>query len=67
MAKNNISDEVIIELSAKLSNEVELDNLSLKLITEKLNIKAPSLYNHIKSLEDIKDKITVRTANTIKK
>lgn len=66
MAKNNISDEVIIELSAKLSNEVGLDNLSLKLITKKLNIKAPSLYNHIKSLEDIKDKIAVRTANTIK-
>lgn len=50
---------IIIELSAKPSNEVGLGNLSLKLITEKVNIKSPSLYNHIKSLEEIKEKIMI--------
>ena len=34
MSKNNISDELIIETSAKLSNKVGLDNLSLKMIAE---------------------------------
>lgn len=49
MSKNNISDELIIETSACIANRVGLDNLSLKLIAEELNIKSPSLYNHKKS------------------
>ena len=54
MSKNNISDELIITTSARLSNEVGLNNLSLKMIAKELNIKSPSLYNHISSLDDIK-------------
>ena len=30
MSKNNISDEIIIETSARIANKVGLDNLSLK-------------------------------------
>ncbi len=59
MSKNIISDELIIETSAKLSNKVGLDNLSLKLIAEELNIKSPSLYNHIKSLDEIKQRLMI--------
>ena len=59
MSKNNISDEVIIETSAKLVNEVGLDNLSLKMIAEELNIKSPSLYNHISSLDEVKQRLMV--------
>ena len=43
MPKNNISDELIIETSALIVNEVGLDNLSLKMIAEELNIKLSSL------------------------
>ena len=59
MSKNNISDEIIIETSAKLANEVGLDNLSLKMIAEELNIKSPSLYNHISSLDEVKQRLMV--------
>lgn len=59
MSKNNISEEVIIETSALLANEIGLENLSLKLIAEKLNIKSPSLYNHVLNLEDIKTKLMI--------
>ena len=59
MSKNNISDELIIITSARLSNEVGLNNLSLKMIAEELNIKSPSLYNHISSLDDIKEKLMI--------
>ena len=55
MARNSISDELIVETSARLSNKVGLDNLSLKMIAEELDIKSPSLYNHISSLDDIKE------------
>ncbi len=59
MAKNNISDELIIKTSARIANEVGLDNLSLKRIAENLNIKSPSLYNHISSLNSIKEKLMI--------
>lgn len=54
MAKRNITKQLIVETSAKLANEVGLENLSLKLVAEELNIKSPSLYNHFSSLKDIK-------------
>ena len=54
MAKTNITKQLIVETSAKLANEVGLENLSLKLVAEELNIKSPSLYNHFSSLKDIK-------------
>jgi len=59
MSKNNISDELIIETAALISNKVGLENLSLKMIAEELNIKSPSLYNHISSLDDIKEKLMI--------
>ena len=59
MSKNNISDRLIIETSAVLANKWGLDNLSLKSIADELNIKSPSLYNHIDSLEDIKERLMV--------
>lgn len=59
MSRNNISDELIIETSAMLSNMVGVDNLSLKMIAEELNIKSPSLYNHISSLDNIKERLMI--------
>lgn len=59
MSKNSISDELIIETSACIANNVGLDNLSLKIIAEELNIKSPSLYNHISSLEEIKQRLMI--------
>ena len=38
MSKNNISDELIIETSAVIANKIGLNNLSLKIISEELNI-----------------------------
>lgn len=59
MPKNNISEELIIETSAHIANEIGLDNLSLKIVAEELNIKPPSLYNHISGLDNIKEKLMI--------
>ena len=59
MSKNNINEEIIIETAASIVNEIGFENLSLKIIAEKLNIKSPSLYNHISSLDEIKSKLMV--------
>ena len=55
--KNNLNNELIIATSARLVNDVGFDNLSLKMLAEELNIKPPSLYNYIASLDDIKSKL----------
>ncbi len=59
MSKNNINTTLIIETAAQLVNKVGLDNLSLKMIADELNIKSPSLYNHISSLEEIKTQLMI--------
>ena len=59
MVKNNINEKIIIETSARIINKIGLDNLSLKIIADELNIKSPSLYNHISSLDEIKQKLMI--------
>lgn len=59
MSKNSINDEKIIETSALIANKVGLANLSLKMIADELNIKSPSLYNHITSLDEIKQRLMI--------
>ena len=54
MQKNIINYDLILETSAKLANKNGLDNLTLKMIASELQIKSPSLYNHVSSLEEIK-------------
>ena len=50
----NITFQSVIEASAKLCNEYGLSNLSLKLIADELNIKTPSLYNHVAGIDELK-------------
>lgn len=59
MSKNSINDEKIIEAAVLIVNKVGLDNLSLKMIADELNIKSPSLYNHITSLDEIKQRLMI--------
>ena len=59
MPKNMVSEESIIETSALIANKIGLENLSLKIIADELNVKSPSLYNHISSLDDVKNKLMV--------
>ena len=54
MSKNNISDALIVETSACIANKVGLIIYHSKRIANELNIKSPSLYNHISGLEEIK-------------
>jgi len=54
MARAGLDRNLIIEKAAVLANEVGLENITLKLIAEEFGIQTPSLYNHIKSLEEVK-------------
>lgn len=57
MARAGLDKNVIIVKAAELANEVGIENVTLKLIADEFGIQTPSLYNHIKSLEDIKKQV----------
>ncbi len=52
-----LSENQIILCAAQLSDRYGFENLSLKLLAEELGIKSPSLYNHVKNLDDLKQKL----------
>ena len=58
MGRGCVDKQLIIAEAAALANETGFSNVSLKLLSERLNIKAPSLYNHITNLEELKQELT---------
>ena len=55
MARAGLDKEIIVSRAAWLANEIGLENITLKMIAKEFGIQTPSLYNHIKSLDDIKE------------
>lgn len=53
MPRTGLSKEEIIEKAAELVNEKRLSYLSVTTLTDYLGIKKPSLYNHMKTIEDM--------------
>lgn len=45
--------EAVIKATSDLADEKGLNNVSLKSVAEELNIRTPSLYNHIESLDKL--------------
>lgn len=48
-----VTKAVVIDTASQIADEKGLHNVSLKIVAEKLNIKTPSLYNHIENLDDL--------------
>lgn len=49
----SITKETILKAASVLADQEGLDHITLKAIAEKLQIRTPSLYNHIKSLDEL--------------
>ena len=41
------------QAASDIADEKGLNNVSLKVVAERLNIRTPSLYNHIENLDDL--------------
>lgn len=48
-----VSKQAVIEAACNIADKEGLSGVSLKAVAEKLAIRAPSLYNHIESLEQL--------------
>ena len=53
MARAGLDKDIVVECAAQMANEIGLENITLKTIASKLGVQTPSLYNHIKSLDDL--------------
>lgn len=54
MARAGLDKNIVVEKAAHLANQIGLDNIQLKTLAESLSIQPPSLYNHIKGLDDLR-------------
>lgn len=57
MARRKLDKKSVIAAAAELANEKGADELSLKDLAERLEIRSPSLYNHISGLDELKREI----------
>lgn len=57
MARAGLDKITIINRAAQLANTVGMEQITLKMLAEELGIKSPSLYNHIKGLDDLKKQL----------
>lgn len=61
MKKRTLTREQIVNYSFEYAKKQHWMALNLKMIAEHFNIKTPSLYNHIKSIEDLMDDLKAKT------
>lgn len=54
MTRVGLDKNIVVEKAAQLANQIGLENIQLKTLAESLNIQSPSLYNHIKGLDDLR-------------
>ncbi len=57
MARVGLDKEIVIRKAAEMANEIGFEKITLKLLAEKLNVQPPSLYNHIKGINDLQREI----------
>lgn len=57
MARAGLDKNIVIEKAAQLANELGFENISLKLLADRLKVQPPSLYNHIKGLDDLQNEL----------
>lgn len=48
-----VTKAAVVQVASEIADKNGLNNVSLKVIAENLNIRTPSLYNHIASLDDL--------------
>lgn len=57
LAKKGLDKNAVIERAAALANEKGLENVTIKELADSLEIRSPSLYNHISGLEELRKEI----------
>jgi len=56
-----LTPAIVVAEAAKLADEVGLDRLTLALVAQRLGVALPSLYKHVKGLDDLHQKLAALT------
>jgi len=67
MPRAGIDKQVILQAAIEIANTEGLENVTLKALSQKLGIQTPSLYNHVKGLDDLKDMLVIYGLNQIER
>lgn len=59
MARTGLNKDTIIKEAAQLVNTIGMEQITMKVLAEHLGIKSPSLYNHIRGLDDLKKQLMI--------
>lgn len=65
MPRQGLNRNAVIEAAIQLANKEGFSSLSLGELARQLDIRPPSLYKHIQSLEDLQDEIGIRGINAL--
>lgn len=63
MARRGLTREIIVQEAIKLVEDEGYENLSMRNLAKRLCVKAASLYNHIKSVEELHTEIGIQVVN----
>src|ERR1700694_3258177 len=56
-ARPGINKTVVLQAAIELADEMGLGQITLALLAQKLNIKTPSLYNHVEGMPGIRKEL----------
>lgn len=54
-----LDDAMIMQAAAAIANETGLQSVTLATLAKQLNVRPPSLYNHVNGLPEIQNKLTL--------
>lgn len=54
-----LDDKTIMQAATAIANETGLQSVTLATLAKQLNVRPPSLYNHVNGLPEIRDKLTL--------
>jgi AcrR family transcriptional regulator len=65
MPRMGLDFMAVLVKAAELADEKGLDGISLKELAERLNVRTPSLYNHVDSLQSLRQKLAIYGLNSL--
>jgi AcrR family transcriptional regulator len=65
MPRAGLDAEAVVQSAASIADQEGLQRLSLSKLARRLNIRTPSLYAHVKGLDDLRRRIAIRAARQL--
>lgn len=57
MARAGLDKNIVVKKAAQLANEIGFEAITMKILADSLNVQPPSLYNHVKGLDDLQNEL----------